>query len=498
MVTSPFQKVYVMSQIHRDELLFWFGLAEEDRSSIVGMAPLVERHIDAVLDDFYDLCLSRPETKRYFPTEQIVAHAKAAQRAHWVKLFSGRFDDSYMSSADKVGRVHFEVDLPFHLFLGGYATVGDRILEVVLTQKNGWRGTQARMKQARALQRLILFDCERVIAGYIDAQLQEREKALTVMTQGIQRLESGDLTTEMPSGENGGLPERYDNVRLSYNHLLRHWSGILSDATRRAHSVDAKMAETARMTREMAHRSGEQASTLNETVTSVNSMTCSTRLTSEKVNDAAKQIEANRLVAEEGGAVVRDAITAVERIEQSSSQINKIVDVIDEISFQTTLLALNAGVEAARAGEAGRGFAVVASEVRALASRATDAADDIKKLIATSSDQVLEGCQLVHQTGERLDSIRSSADNVARIMQEVDGVIFEQSGQLENISERMERLDRYTQDSADQANEVSSTADALAQDSAALKASMDGFKTGDIALREAAQDQEFERLANRG
>ena len=474
-----------MSQTHRDELFVWFGLGEEVRSTIVDMASLVERHIDQVLDEFYELCLAREETKGYFPTEHIVAHAKAAQRAHWIKLFSGRFGESYMASADKVGRVHFEVDLPFHLFLGGYATVGDRILDVVLSQKNG-------------LQRLILFDCERVIAGFINAQMQEREKALTIMTQGIQRLETGDLTSQMPGVEENGLPERFDNVRLSYNHLLDHWSGILSDATRRAHSVDAKMAETAQMTRDMAHRSGEQASTFNETVTSVNSVTSSTRLTSEKVADAAKQIEANRVVAEEGGAVVRDAILAVERIEQSSSQINKIVDVIDEISFQTTLLALNAGVEAARAGEAGRGFAVVASEVRALASRATDAADDIKKLIAGSSDQVREGCELVHQTGERLNSICASADSVARIMQEVDGVIFEQSGQLENISERMERLDQYIQNSAGQAGTVSSTTDALAQDSAALKASMDGFRTrSNIALREATQDQEYERLANR-
>ena len=151
-----------------------------------------------------------------------------------------------------------------------------------------------------------------------------------------------------------------------------------------------------------------------------------------------------------------------------------------------------------RAGEAGRGFAVVASEVRGLASRATDAADDIKKLIATSSEHVIEGSKLVHQTGERLNSICASADSVARIMQEVDGVIFEQSGQLENISERMERLDQYIQNSAGQAGTVSSTTDALAQDSAALKASMDGFRTrSNIALREATQDQEYERLANR-
>lgn len=485
-----------MSNINRNELLSWFGLSEFDRSLLSDLASVVERQIDAILNDFYAMCQSRPETKGYFPTEAIVAHAKGAQRAHWLKLFTGTFDDSYMASAAKVGAVHYQIQLPFHLFLGGYSSVGDRLLEVLLGQRAGWRGGARRMAQARLLQRLIMFDCERVIDGYINAQLKERERALTLMTEGIKRLEQGDLTRPIASAKEGGLPERFDGVRLSYNHLLDHWSGILADATTRAHSVNDKMAETARMTRDMASRSGEQATTLNETATSVNSVTSSTRVTSEKVADAAKQIEANRLIAEEGGDVVHRAMEAVERIEQSSSKITKIVDVIEEISFQTTLLALNAGVEAARAGEAGRGFAVVAAEVRALASRATDSAVDIKKLISESSAQVREGCNLVNQTGERLDCIRESADSVAKIMQEVDAVIAEQSEQLVTISERMERLDQFTQNSAEQAGKVSRTTDALARDSAALKTSMDGFKTRSHMRSEAEMDLDYERAAN--
>jgi methyl-accepting chemotaxis protein len=88
---------------------------------------------------------------------------------------------------------------------------------------------------------------------------------------------------------------------------------------------------------------------------------------------------------------VRQAIETIGKIEKSSSQIGQIIGVVDEIAFQTNLLARNAGVEAARAGDAGRGFAVVASEVRALAQRSAEAAEEIKGLIHASTAQVSEG-----------------------------------------------------------------------------------------------------------
>ena len=103
-----------------------------------------------------------------------------------------------------------------------------------------------------------------------------------------------------------------------------------------------------------------------------------------------------RDVADRGGAVVSQAVSAMARIEESSRKISDIISVIDEIARQTNLLALNAAVEAARAGEAGRGFAVVASEVRSLAQRSSQAAKDITDLITGSAGQVKEGVELVN------------------------------------------------------------------------------------------------------
>ena len=86
-------------------------------------------------------------------------------------------------------------------------------------------------------------------------------------------------------------------------------------------------------------------------------------------------------------------------IESSSSQISKIVELIENIAFQTNLLISNAGVEAARADDAGRGLSLVASEARELGCRPSEAAKETSDLIAVSSQQVSTGVKLVKATG---------------------------------------------------------------------------------------------------
>jgi methyl-accepting chemotaxis protein len=156
--------------------------------------------------------------------------------------------------------------------------------------------------------------------------------------------------------------------------------------------------------------------------------------------------------------VVGETIAAINQIEQSSSQITRIIGVIDEIAFQTNLLALNAGVEAARAGDAGRGFAVVATEVRALAQRSAGAAKEIKGLIETSAQAVGRGVELAGVTGDSLNDIVEQVIAVAERVEDIAQAASEQSRGLEEVNIAISNLDTVTQQNAAVADDNNRTA----------------------------------------
>jgi methyl-accepting chemotaxis protein len=155
-------------------------------------------------------------------------------------------------------------------------------------------------------------------------------------------------------------------------------------------------------------------------------------------------------------------------IEQSSGQISQIIGVIDEIAFQTNLLALNAGVEAARAGDAGRGFAVVAQEVRALAQRSAEAAREIKKLIASSSDQVKRGVRLVGETGGALSGIVIKVTEIDSLIAEIALSSQEQATGLAQVNTTVNQMDQVTQQNAAMVEQATAAAASLKSEAVEL------------------------------
>jgi methyl-accepting chemotaxis protein len=253
---------------------------------------------------------------------------------------------------------------------------------------------------------------------------------------------------------------RDDPLNLLYSEL-RQVHGSLAELVTQVH----RSAESTRVAADavaggnlsVAHRTDEQASTLEQTASAMEQLSGTVRENAESCRSASEAAGAATTVARKGAEVARRAVSTMELVDQSSKRIVDIIGVIESISFQTNILALNAAVEAARAGEQGRGFAVVASEVRSLAQRSAQAAREIKDLIGASVANVTQGAALVNETGEIIHEV---ADNVERV-NELIGIIAvasrEQANSVEGVSKAIIQLQAVTRESA---REVQDAADA--------------------------------------
>jgi methyl-accepting chemotaxis protein len=163
----------------------------------------------------------------------------------------------------------------------------------------------------------------------------------------------------------------------------------------------------------------EQASALEETSSSLDEMSSMTKQNADNASKASQLAADAKTQAEKGDAAMKQMQGAMVAINQSSEKVGKIIKTIEEISFQTNLLALNAAVEAARAGEHGKGFAVVADEVRNLAQRASVAAKDTQALIEESVTRTKDGAEIARKAAESLDAIMVASKKVADVVNEI-------------------------------------------------------------------------------
>jgi methyl-accepting chemotaxis protein len=287
-----------------------------------------------------------------------------------------------------------------------------------------------------------------------------------------------DLSKRIPmTGKTGELELLCGGV----NELLDSMAEVLAEIKTTSQEVSSAAAEISTATTDLSQRTEEQAASLEETSASMEQIAATVKQNAENANRANDLTRGTREVADRGGEVVAEAVSAMARIEESSRKIADIISVIDEIARQTNLLALNAAVEAARAGEAGRGFAVVASEVRSLAQRSSQAAKDIKDLITNSSSQVQDGVQLVNRAGTSLKEILDSIKQVADIVADIATASSEQAGGIEQVNKALTQMDEVTQQNSAMVEQNAATARTLEQQAGEMDERIGAYKLNNAA-----------------
>jgi methyl-accepting chemotaxis protein len=254
---------------------------------------------------------------------------------------------------------------------------------------------------------------------------------------------------------------------------LRRIVGIVLQGSAQVRSASEEIAAASR---DLSARTEQSAANLEETSSTMEEISSTVRQTAESVGHTKQVVDRNAAAAAHGGDVIRQLVSTMHEIQASSSRIGEIIGVIDGIAFQTNVLALNAAVEAARAGEQGRGFAVVAAEVRALAQRSSSAAREIKELITRSGEQVQAGAGVAADASQTIDGMVANAQQIGRLIGEVDSASREQSQGVGQVSAAVTSLDEATQQNAALVEQTAAAANSLSEQAQRLAGEVAFFK----------------------
>lgn len=300
-------------------------------------------------------------------------------------------------------------------------------------------------------------------------------RPMASMIEMINRMAAGDLGVRC----NARGASEIGDLRSGLNQLNVNMRSLVNDVRHSVNGMSDATSEIAAGNTDLSARTENQASNLQQTAASLEELNGTIANSASFANEASSLASRATTVAQDGGRSVEQAVSHMQLIRSASEKIADIIQVIDGISFQTNILALNASVEAARAGEQGRGFAVVADEVRTLAQRTAVAAKDIKKLIDDSVNLVREGEGMVQNAGqtmqETLKVIREVETNVSAISTSA----MQQSQGVSQLNEAVANLDGLTQQNAAMVEELAAAANSLRARAAVVSATVQVFRNNE-------------------
>lgn len=454
-----------------DSKLQSFSLDRADFARFPAIARTIARFAPKILDRFYTRVRADPTRSQFFKSQQMMDTARSRQMEHWIDLFSGKVDRTYLDRAERIGQVHAKIGLEPAFYIGAYASILAEMIEAELCSSVFGGMGRAKARKLGTLVKMALLDMELATSAYLKAQDHSREITLDGLAKGLSTVAQGDLTAQLT-----GLPKEFEQVQFDFAAMCDCIAQALGAVAASSEQIRVGASEIRAASDDLSQRTESQAAALEESAAALDQLTAGVHTSAQGAGEVNRSVTDAETEAREGGKVVEEAVEAMDGIQKSAQEIGAFVNVIDSIAFQTNLLALNAGVEAARAGDAGKGFAVVATEVRALAQRSAEAAQNIKELIGGSVQQVERGVSLVGRTGEVFRRIVEKVSGITSLAAQISELSQNQAGQLSQVNAAVGDMDRMTQQNAAMVEQTTAAARNLAQQSEDLAKLVRMFK----------------------
>ncbi len=211
----------------------------------------------------------------------------------------------------------------------------------------------------------------------------------------------------------------------------------------------------------MASGASQQAASIEETSSTLDEIAAMTTTNANNAREANNLMESTSVVISEANEAMGNVTNSMNEISRESEKVSLVVKTIDEIAFQTNLLALNAAVEAARAGEAGRGFAVVADEVRNLAQRAAQEAKDTSSIMGKIVAKIKIGSDEVDKTNSAFTEVAEKSEKVAHIIGEISVASAEQDTGIDQVNLAVSEMNNVVQENASSTEELRAQSEML-------------------------------------
>lgn len=307
----------------------------------------------------------------------------------------------------------------------------------------------------------IIEDTNSSLKGYVDD-----------ISEHLREMADGNFSRTVTIDYVGDFAE----IKTSLNEILASLGSAFGNIGRATDAVFSGAGSVSGGANSLAESVSVQTALIDEIVTAVNAA-------GEKIRENVALTDNAKMISDKTAEDVQrsnqkmtNLLEAMNEIRQTSDEIQKINKTIEDIAFQTNILALNASVEAARAGEAGKGFAVVADEVRNLAGKSAEASNQTTALIQNSTDAVEKGMKFAQQTAEAMGKVVEQTKEVDDIIMNIAASSHEQDAYISMISEKADAFSGHVTSSASNAEESASTSAELNSQALVLKQLMSKFR----------------------